>query len=559
VKIRFLIVFAVIAVLGGWETSAHAARNFTMTAQTPAAPAQVAMGSTGTLTFQITNANTGGNVGERIYEVRFRMSAGRSTFSAATAAPVGWTRTAYSTTSVTFRANAWANAIVTGSSLSFPIVFNFRSTTVDTAEALRDIRARNTTTVGGPPFTNLGSDTDTNQGSWTLKSLSITSSQTTDLFGTPVTAIASGTGFRLVMTIRNNSTSTKMAIVSSPISPTTIKTGTVTQGLTSTVYSPNPLDLAPGASGTITFTYTTAPADNGTIQFSAFARNGANTATSSTALSNVLAVSRVTASIAVTPACLFSGTTATFTMTVINNTGVPVINVTPSILTPFVFNSAAIGAFVGPAEPPMNLASGASGTFTWTATVTGTVPASGAKPYFYVQGSATANGGLVVTPVATSTPNPKEVDEYVVSVVPASTNASSTNEELIWTVSNRGCSAVNSVSILIPAGWTYASDGYAKVNLVGSTVDTWNPGAPNPVLFTAPIAAERIPLDYTGEFSLAFSAMPVVTGVSNFTVTIIDAALPPNTRTSVTPVVVNAFDPVGPNATDTFVWQEEFR
>jgi hypothetical protein len=79
------------------------------------------------------------------------------------------------------------------------------------------------------------------------------------------------------------------------------------------------------------------------------------------------------------------------------------------------------------------------------------------------------------------------------------------------------------------------------------------------VLFTAPIAAERIPLDYTGEFSLVFSAMPVVTGVSNFTVTITDAAIPPNTRTPVTPVVVNAFDPVGPNATDSFVWQEEFR
>jgi hypothetical protein len=548
----------VVLALALWGGCAEAARNFVGT-QTPAPNAPVTMGTAGTLTYRIANANTGGNTGERIYEVRFRMSGGRSTFSATTAAPAGWTRTAYSTTSVTFRANSWANAIATGSYLDFPVAFNFRQTTADTTERLRDIRARFTTSTGGPPFTDLGSDTDSNQGGWTLRSLSITSFQTTDLSGTPVSAVAYGTPFRLVMTIRNNSTATQSAIVSNP-NPPGLVGGSVSPGLpSSTVYSPSPLNLAPGASGTITFTYT-APATSGSIQFTAAARNGANTATSLTAFSNVLTVSPLTVSIAVTPSCLFTGATATFTMTVTNSTGSSVTDVTPSALTRVTVNGASIGAFTGPSPASIaSLANGASGTFTWTAVVTGTVSASGPKPSFYVTGSATANDGVIVTPVATS--NQEDIDEYSVSVAPSNTNASSTNEELIWTINNRGCAAVDSVSISIDPDWTYANDAYSEVDLSAvSTVETWSTGAPNPVVFTAaPTVAERLPLDFTGDFRLVFSALPVVPETSNFTVTVTDAAVPPNTRTIVTSVQVISFDPAGPNAAGTRIWQEQVR
>lgn len=548
-------VLAVLGVLGLWETSAHAARDFTA-AQSPAPNAPVTMGTTGTLSYQITNANTGGNTGERIYEVRFRMASGLSTFSSSTAAPAGWTRISYSTTSVTFRANSWANAIATGNSLNFAIIFNFRSTTADTTERLRDIRARYTTSTGGPPFTNLGSDTDSNQGGWTLRSLSITSFQTTDLFGVPVSAVAYGTQFRLVMTIRNNSTASQTAIVSTP-NPPGLVGGSLNPGApSSTVYSPSPLNLAPGASGTITFTYTAPSGTPGTIQFTAAARNGANTATSLTAVSNVLTVSPLNANIAVAPSCLFSGDTATFTMTVTNNTGSAVSNVTPSALTRFTFNGASIGAFTGPSPASFDLAAGASNTFTWTAVVTGTVPAAGPKPSFYVRGSASANGGLV-TPVATSTQ--EDIDEYVVSLAPATTNASSTNEELVWTVTNQGCAPIDRVSITIPSGWTYASDGYAAVDLGASVVDSWVPGSPNPVLFTAPIPGERIPLGYSGDFSLVFSAVPASAGTSDFSVTIIDTAVPPNTRVTTTQVQIDPFDTTGPNASDAVLWQEEYR
>jgi hypothetical protein len=56
-----------------------------------------------------------------------------------------------------------------------------------------------------------------------------------------------------------------------------------------------------------------------------------------------------------------------------------------------------------------------------------------------------------------------------------------------------------------------------------------------------------------------FSVLPAAPETSTFTVTITDAAVPPNTRTIVTSVQVIAFDPTGPNAAGTRIWQEEFR
>ena len=100
--------------LAAWSDAAFAARTFTYL-QAPAAGTKFSMGTTQALSYQISNTATGGNAGERIYEIRFRINSG-STFSSGTAAPAGWTRTAYSTTSVTFRATSWANAIAVGGS-----------------------------------------------------------------------------------------------------------------------------------------------------------------------------------------------------------------------------------------------------------------------------------------------------------------------------------------------------------------------------------------------------------------------------------------------------------
>lgn len=563
-KIRSRLFLAVGLILSLWQGRSEAAVNAVVT-QVGTSPAQLTMGSTVSITFQVTNSNTGGDVGERIYEMRFRLPGTGTVFSATTAAPAGWTRTAFSTTSVTFRANSWANTIATGNSLNFTLVMVLRTTTADVTESLRDIRARTTTSTGGPPFTRLGTDTDGPVGSWTVRSL-LVAFQITDLSGNPVTVIQAGSSFRLVMTVTNRSSSSKTSITTNPNPPTTNETGTVTQVLTSTVYNPNPLTLAAGATGTITFTYSTAATDNGTISFTAFARNNTNTATSAAITSPILAVSRFSAALSFNPTCAYSGDNVTVTMTLTNSfPGAPpannnnIINVTPT-LTPAVGSPVALVSGPSPAAPngPV-LANGGTFVFTWVyqvsaAAAPGTVTFTGSASGFDQNTS-----GVRSTPTTTAS---FTIGGYTVTVNPTATNAVSGNEELEFSFTNGGCRAVNSVSISIPAGWTWNGDAYSVVDQSTGPPpnDVWGISGANPVVFTAPSVAAQLPLAGGADFDLTFSATPAAAGASVFTVTITDAGGVPDAYP--VSVTVNAYDNTTPaqgNFTDTEVFKEEFR
>src|SRR5258708_6325151 len=116
-----------IAVL--WFAPAQAARSFSASQTSPTpTPGQFDMGTTQSVTMGVTNTSTGGNVGERLFQVQFQLSTTACSptpctntgFSSATTAPAGWTRTAFSTTSVTFKANSFANAL--GSTAQSPTV-----------------------------------------------------------------------------------------------------------------------------------------------------------------------------------------------------------------------------------------------------------------------------------------------------------------------------------------------------------------------------------------------------------------------------------------------------
>jgi len=167
------------------------------------------------------------------------------------------------------------------------------------------------------------------------------------------------------------------------------------------------------------------------------------------------------------------------------------------------------------------------------------------------------SGATVTTPANSST---KFVDDYVVNINPASSNASSANQELTWTVTNRGCANVNSVAITLPGGgWTFG-DGYSVVaDMSGTDQDNWTLAA---TTFTAPSATGRTPVSISptfndGNYSLLFSATPTTTGVSTFTVRVTDdnGAFVDHTI----PVTVNAFDPTGPNLTNPSTWREIFQ
>jgi hypothetical protein len=551
VKTRLLALCALIGLALG-HGLAHAARVYTNVQTPTAASAVFDMGSTQSLSYRITNTNTGTNTGERIFEMRFRVLTGSSLFSGATAAPAGWTRTAWSTTAVTFQATSWANAIVVGgASVSFTLVLTMRSSNVDISETLRDLRARYTKSTGGPPFSSISAVVTNKPDSWTLKSLTITSFQITDTLGSPISSLAAGGNFRLVMTVKNNSTSPQNAIVSNPNPPTTVETGTVTQSLTGTVTSPSPFNLASLASGTITFSFSTAGSDNGTIYFTAQARVGTSV-TSNTATSPILTFSSCVLSgsfqLPASSICQYAGSNITLRMALKNNCTSPINTVTPALNPP----AGPVTLVSGPTPATIgSIAVGATATVDWVYQINNS---AATNPFTFV-GSATSLSPALTAPAATSPGVTR--GEFPIAVNPLVTNASSSNVEMTWTPTNNGCAAVNSVAISIPAGWVWANDAYSLVDLSAiNSVETWVASGANPVTFTAPNVANRLPQSFGGDFSLVFSATPASTTTSNFTVNVTDAN---GAAISVAvPVTVSPFkDPNGLNSVTTTIWREQ--
>src|SRR6267142_4502534 len=457
--------------------------------------------------------------------------------------------------------------------MAFTLQLNLRTTTVDVTEALRDARATFTLDTNfGNGITTTGSTVTVNTpGSWTLKSLQITSFQTTSNTSPfpAVSAIAAGSSYRVVITVKNISSATQSNIVASPTPPTQTRTGTWSSPTTNcslTSTSPSPLTLAAGASGTITYTCTTLAADNGAVFFTTSVRNGTTTATSRSSNSNTLTVSSVTLSWSpitpAAPACLFSGGTATMTLRVTHSTAVTITNVAPSAFGLTTANGASTSALSGPAPASVaSLAPAAFQDFVWTAVVTGTVPVPPTTaPSIMVTAAATYTAGVTATTPANNTT--KFLDDYVVNINPASTNASSTNQELVWTVTNRGCANVNSVAITLPGGWTF-SDGYSvAADMTSTDIDTWTLAGTTFTAFPSPGGRTPVSVPATstfndGNYSLLFSATPTATGVSTFTVRVTDdnGGFVDHT----TPVTVNAFDPTGPNLTNPSTWREIFQ
>lgn len=279
--------------------------------------------------------------------------------------------------------------------------------------------------------------------------------------------------------------------------------------------------------------------------------NGQSNSASDT--DTVVSITPPTAAISLTPACLYSGSAATFTMTVANGTGGAINTVAPSALTKG--GTATIGAFTGPSPASIAaIADGASGTFTWTAPVTGNV-----NDTYFVTGYATS-----VTPAfttATATSNTEDIDGYVVTVSPASTYAGSKNQDLTWTIANYGCNEISSVLINVPGGWTASNDGYALVtNTIGNQVDTWTFSG---TTFTSDSLINNVQQGSTvNNFSLRFSATPSVTVSTPYTfnVTVTDASSPTPVVTVIpTTVTVNPYDKTNKgqgNFTGTAIWQE---
>ncbi|MCR4303778.1 MAG: hypothetical protein NUV63_06065 [Gallionella sp.] len=562
-----------------WHAPAQAARQFSITQSPAAALAEYDMGSTQTLTYTIANTASGGNNCERIYEMRFRLPGTGTVFSSATAPPANWTRTSFSATSVTFRVNSWSNAIDTSpgggkscaqgavTSVAFNLVLVMRTTTADITETLRDARASFTLDTNfANGISRSGRNTANNPGSWTLRALQITSFQTTDLSNNPVSAIYAGTSFRLVITMRNNSSATQNGITASPTPPTTAapgsKTGTWGGGspncsLTST--SPSPLNLAPGASGTITYTCTTASGDSGTVTYATKVRNGTNNATSRTVTSNTLAVSAFVAILSVLDAgtnlprnCFYLDQNLKISMAWQNNYSFAITGITAT-LSPTV--AGIVTLVSGPTYiPPSDIGAGGvtkDPAVEWVYQITGGT----AGQLFGFTGSATGtgSGSPRTTPTASVTNITRGGFNPVVS--PGTVNGFSTNQNIEWSITNNGCGQVTKVEITVPAGFTWGGDGYAVVN---ANDETWGVSGTNPAAFDF-TGANPIPLSGSGAFSLVLTTPPGIAVPTDYTfdVGITEDVTGFSTRS--TSVTVNPFGSPSLNDTTPGPWREEFR
>lgn len=190
--------------------------------------------------------------------------------------------------------------------------------------------------------------------------------------------------------------------------------------------------------------------------------------------------------------------------------------------------------------------------------------ASSATPSGYQSITIRSVGtGPVTSPTVTSAN--EDIDGYVVELSPATTNASSRNEELTWSVTNKGCAPVQQVSLSgsNPAGWAWTGgDSYSSVG--SSEVENWAVGGANPpVVFGAPAPADRLPQLEAGDFKLVFPATPPWAGVPvtyTFNITITDANAVPIVKTLPTTITVNAFDlsPGGGNYSKPGGWREKY-
>ncbi len=377
---KVVFAFFVCAALCLWQTPAEAARQFTVTQVTT--PAAFPMGAAQAITFTVANTSNGTNAGETITTVQFNVSGTYSFFPPQTITVSGWTCSLSRASGSNYRritcsANATANRIPSPGSQNFTFnIINNTTLTTDRNDVLSSVvasfwsgwRTRSVTLY--------------NLGTWTWKSLLMT-------LVPSATSVGNNCQFTLTMTVTNKTSGTVNAIAPVPSPRTTANTTSANVNNPTPAPNPPTLNLTAGATGTVTWIYTLTDtgAAGGSVYFTACASTNGSCTTSSGTSRTSATISSSTVNInsalvcgfSITsftnnPVCLYSGDVATFVMTVSNTTGATVNNVVPSALISVVTGSAAIGTFNPATQSPISIANGATGTFTWTATVTGNPP-----------------------------------------------------------------------------------------------------------------------------------------------------------------------------------------
>ena len=278
--------------------------------------------------------------------------------SNATNSPSGWSANFPGGNPGRVRFTTSTNRISPGGSETFNIVLvgvggiSIPSASSDQTDTIQNMVVREQS--GGAQFSLIGSFP-----TWERKALSISLSASPSSLG-------NGNTISVSEIVENRSNGTLSNITPSALTINT--TGTAGANYLSGPTPSSVASLASGASTTFDWSYTASSA--GTVQFSGSASDGATTSTSIIASSNIVDIGDFTASLSISPTSVLNDYEFTITMTVINNGGSSLTNVTPSTLVFSTSGSATHSITSGPTPATISsLAPSASDTFEWKAKV----------------------------------------------------------------------------------------------------------------------------------------------------------------------------------------------
>ncbi|HEY8207459.1 MAG TPA: PKD domain-containing protein [Myxococcaceae bacterium] len=230
------------------------------------------------------------------------------------------------------------------------------------------------------------------------------------------TQLSRGQTFTVSMTVQNSGGSAVNSVVPSP-DPPALNAGGAANATTSSTHAP--VNLAPGAITTFTWTYTENGTGPGTLSFTGAAQgtgsvsgNPVNSGPSTTATAQVQtpATLSVTAADITAPVKVSRAQTFTVRM-VVTNTGQATANaVVPTPLQPTVQRTGNANASTSTSPASQNIAGGASATFQWTftenGTGTGTLKFTGGASGTDANSGAPANASAVQSAGTTTVQTP---------------------------------------------------------------------------------------------------------------------------------------------------------
>jgi hypothetical protein len=295
----------------------------------------------------------------------------------------------------------------------------------------------------------------------------------------------------LTLSIVNHSTNSQSALAPAVLAAAGTATFSRVSGPT-----PASLSLAPGATGTFSWTYSAT--ERGVSTFSTSARN--SRVSSPMAVSPEVGVGIFPAACALAPSKIISGQTVTVVLTVSNNTLDPFQNVQPT--APVSSGIATAILLTGPMpESAGSLPAGSAMSFTWTYEIDGAV---GDDYAFQVSASALRGSETIESAPVGMASGILGADSL--AAAPNSFLSGSSNVTVSYTVGNGSGTAISVVQLLAPdpSLFTFATNPY------GTPPQGWRTGT-SCCTWTASSAGVRIDPGESQTFSVNFSRIGTVT------------------------------------------------